>query len=113
MKGAIAELCAKTMSTPRKKRPTNMGASHHFLILQKNVSNSPTVLKRLAAVLTAFRAPIMNLLILYLIAGSLRPKLDPTDLTPVLPFGRDGGCSPRIIRAQSSAFQLPWRLSKD
>jgi hypothetical protein len=57
MKGAKAELWANTIKTPRTKRPTNMGTSHHLLALQKNDSNSPTVLKRLEAVLTAFEAP--------------------------------------------------------
>ena len=55
MKGAIAELCAMTIRTARMKRPTNMGANHHLLALQKNENNSPTVLKRLAAVLAAFK----------------------------------------------------------
>jgi hypothetical protein len=68
MKGATAELCAKTIRTPRMKRVTNMGASHHLFILQKNDSNSPTVLNRLAAVLTAFKAPIVVSLTLHLIA---------------------------------------------
>src|ERR1700728_3188325 len=62
MKGAIADLCARTNSTPRRKKQTNMGTSHLLLILQKNDSNSPTVPKRLAAVRAAFKAPIMLLL---------------------------------------------------
>jgi hypothetical protein len=68
MKGATAELCAKTIRTPRMKRVSNMGASHHLFTLQKNDSNSPIVLKRLAAVLTALKAPIVVSLTLHLIA---------------------------------------------
>jgi hypothetical protein len=68
MKGAIAELCARTIRTPRRKRLTNMGTSHHLLILQKNDSNSPTVPKRPATVRAAFKAPIAPLLTLYVIA---------------------------------------------
>jgi hypothetical protein len=65
MKGAIAELCARTITTPRRKRVTNIGTSHHFLVLQKYENNSATVPKRLAAVRAAFTAPIVILLTEY------------------------------------------------
>jgi hypothetical protein len=77
MKGAIAELCARTISTPRRKRLTNMGISHHLLILQKNDSKSPTVPKRLAAVRAAFKAPMVILLTLYLIAVTTEVRASP------------------------------------
>src|SRR5580692_4440391 len=65
MKGAIAELCARTITTPRRKRLTNIGTSHHFLVLQKYENNSATVPKRLAAVRAAFTTPIVILLTEY------------------------------------------------
>jgi hypothetical protein len=65
MKGAITELWAKTIRTPKRKSVTNMGTSHHLLALQKNDSNSPTVPKRAAAVRAAFPAPIVILLTAY------------------------------------------------
>jgi hypothetical protein len=43
MKGAIAELCARTISAATKKRVTNIGTSHHLLLPQKNHHNSPTL----------------------------------------------------------------------
>src|ERR1700721_1076770 len=61
MKGPIAELCARTITTPRRKRVTNIGTSHHLLLLQKNESSSPSVPKRPAAVLAAFTTPMMIL----------------------------------------------------
>src|SRR5271167_3438902 len=62
MKGAIAELCARTIRTPRRKSVTSIGTSHHFLALQKNASNSPAVLKLPTALRAAFTAPIVILL---------------------------------------------------
>lgn len=60
MKGAMAELCAKAITTPRNKRVTSKGTSHRLLPLQKNESNSPIVLKRAAAVRAAFPAPMIE-----------------------------------------------------
>jgi len=57
-----------------------MGASHHLFTLQKNDSNSPIVLKRLAAVLTALKAPIVVSLTLHLIAVETEVR-GLTDLT--------------------------------
>jgi len=41
MNGAMAELCANTISAPIKNRHTIIGTSHHRFRLQKNVINSP------------------------------------------------------------------------
>jgi hypothetical protein len=66
MNGAIAELCARTIRAPIRKRAASMGTSHHLLLLQKKANNSPTIPKRLAAVraapamLMVFLRPILR-----------------------------------------------------
>jgi hypothetical protein len=43
MKGAIAELLAKTISPPRPKSISNIGVIHHHLLRQKNMSKPPMI----------------------------------------------------------------------
>src|SRR5271165_2473859 len=46
MNGAIAELCATTMSAPKRKRLKITGSSHQRLLPTKNESSSPAIPKR-------------------------------------------------------------------
>src|SRR5262249_23210634 len=43
MKGAIAELCAKTTRAPNTNKASSIGVNHHHLLLQKNAKSSPTM----------------------------------------------------------------------
>src|SRR5213594_1488201 len=46
MNGAIAELCAKMISKPKRSRTTTMGINHQRLPPHKNESNSRAIPKR-------------------------------------------------------------------
>src|SRR5215831_20590558 len=47
MNGAMPEVCAKTIRTPKSNRITIIGVSHHHLFFAKNISSSPTTPIRL------------------------------------------------------------------
>src|SRR5215510_9387957 len=46
MKGMTAELCAKTMKSPKTSRQTASGVSHHHLFCQKKATSSPAMPRR-------------------------------------------------------------------
>lgn len=60
MKGATAELCARTISAVIKKRLTNIGTSHHLFLPQKNDNNSPSMPKRLAMILAILKRKFLS-----------------------------------------------------
>src|SRR5580704_3721019 len=59
MNGATAELCARTMSAPIRKRAINIGTSHHLLLLQKKENNPQTIPKRPAVVRATLVMPML------------------------------------------------------
>jgi hypothetical protein len=63
MNGAMAELCARTINVPTMKNVSNIGMSHHLLLLQKNENNSRMIPIRPAAVCKALANPITVLLL--------------------------------------------------
>src|SRR5713226_7592060 len=50
MNGAIAELWARIINTPKSSRTVTIGTSHQRLLAMKNESSSPAIPKRLVAV---------------------------------------------------------------
>lgn len=117
MKGAIAELCARTISAPSRKSVTSIGTSHHLLLLQKNENNSPTVPKRPAAVRAELTTPMMLLLIsLFLRYGSASTNIRSCELAahsqPACPHSSVDEKYSRLELSHSYSRQLTYNFKE-